>query len=57
MRLCPGVGKVLLGVHSLAATLRYEGIRLMSQPNLSQVPLLGALCVAAGLVSQEDLDF
>jgi hypothetical protein len=29
----------------------------MSQPNLSQVPLLGALCVAAGLVSQEDLDF
>jgi hypothetical protein len=28
----------------------------MSQPNLSGVPLLGALCVAAGLVSQEDVE-
>jgi hypothetical protein len=29
----------------------------MSQPTLSNVPLLGTLCVAAGLISQDDLDF
>ncbi len=28
----------------------------MSQPTRSGVPFLGALCLAAGLVSQEDLD-
>jgi hypothetical protein len=28
----------------------------MNQHNHSSIPLLGALCVAAGLVSQEDLD-
>ncbi len=27
----------------------------MNHPNLSSVPLLGALCVAAGLVSQENI--
>jgi hypothetical protein len=28
----------------------------MHHPNLASIPLLGALCVAAGLVSQDDLD-
>jgi hypothetical protein len=28
----------------------------MTQPTLLRVPLLGALCVAAGLVAQADLD-
>ncbi len=28
----------------------------MSEPTLSNVPLLGAQCVAAGLISQDDLD-
>jgi len=28
----------------------------MSQPTLSRVPLLGALCVAAGLVAQADVE-
>ncbi len=28
----------------------------MSQPTLSSVPLLGALCIAAGLISQADIE-